>query len=112
MASTGYDHRCDGDGGQGIAMPRAQAVPQTIAAGCDMFLFTRNLEEDFAYEAGCCQRDHAGTPERRADAHPRSEGGAQTVLKPALVPTLDDAITVIGSHQAWAAECATKGSRW
>lgn len=35
--------------GMTIPMARAQAVPQSIAAGCDMFLFTRNLEEDFGY---------------------------------------------------------------
>ncbi len=28
-------------------LPRAAAVPQIIAAGCDIFLYSRNLEEDF-----------------------------------------------------------------
>lgn len=28
---------------------REELVPMTIAAGCDMFLFTKNLEEDFAF---------------------------------------------------------------
>ncbi len=31
------------------AMPRSTAVPYCIAAGCDMFLFTKNLEEDYAF---------------------------------------------------------------
>lgn len=35
--------------GMGTVMPREQAVPRTIAAGCDMFLFTKNLEEDFGF---------------------------------------------------------------
>ena len=35
--------------GMGTVMPREKAVPRTIAAGCDMFLFTKNLEEDFAF---------------------------------------------------------------
>ncbi len=35
--------------GMGTVMPREQAVPLTIASGCDMFLFTKNLEEDFAF---------------------------------------------------------------
>jgi len=35
--------------GMTIPMGRAQAVPQTIAAGCDMFLFTKNMEEDIEY---------------------------------------------------------------
>ena len=28
-------------------LPRAEAVPRIIAAGCDIFLYSRNLEEDF-----------------------------------------------------------------
>ena len=31
------------------AMPRDKAVPYSIAAGCDMFLFTKNLDEDYAF---------------------------------------------------------------
>ena len=31
------------------AMPRNKAVPYSIAAGCDMFLFSKNLDEDYAY---------------------------------------------------------------
>lgn len=35
--------------GMTIPMSRAKAVPYTIEAGCDMFLFTKNMDEDFAY---------------------------------------------------------------
>ena len=35
--------------GMGTVMPREKAVPLTIASGCDMFLFTKNLEEDFNF---------------------------------------------------------------
>lgn len=35
--------------GMGMCMPREKAVPLTIASGCDMFLFTKNLEEDFRF---------------------------------------------------------------
>ena len=31
------------------AMPRRDLVPAAIAAGCDMFLFLRNADEDFGY---------------------------------------------------------------
>lgn len=31
------------------AMPREKAVPYSIAAGCDMFLFSKNLDEDYAF---------------------------------------------------------------
>ena len=35
--------------GLNMAMPREKLVPMTIASGCDMFLFTKNLKEDFSY---------------------------------------------------------------
>ena len=35
--------------GLSTVMSREKAVPLTIASGCDMFLFTKNLEEDFAF---------------------------------------------------------------
>ena len=33
----------------GACMPRSEQVPRAIAAGCDMFLFFNDREEDFAY---------------------------------------------------------------
>jgi beta-N-acetylhexosaminidase len=35
--------------GMVIPMSRDKMVPQCIAAGCDMFLFTKNLNEDYEY---------------------------------------------------------------
>lgn len=35
--------------GMNIAMPRNQLVPKSIQNGCDMFLFTKNLDEDVAF---------------------------------------------------------------
>jgi beta-N-acetylhexosaminidase len=35
--------------GMDISMPREKLVPSCIAAGCDMFLFTRNMEEDIHF---------------------------------------------------------------
>ncbi len=48
--------------GFAIPMSRSIAVPYTIEAGCDMFLFTKNLDEDFRYmkeglENGILSRD-------------------------------------------------------
>lgn len=48
--------------GMGTMMPREKAVPMTIAAGCDMFLFTKNLEEDLRFmkqgvESGVITKD-------------------------------------------------------
>lgn len=36
-------------GGFTSAMPRHEQVPRAIAAGCDMFLFFNDMEEDFRY---------------------------------------------------------------
>ena len=43
------------------ALPRRELVPAVIAAGCDMFLFIRNADEDFALHARrrAHRRDHA-----------------------------------------------------
>ncbi|HRE28565.1 MAG TPA: glycoside hydrolase family 3 N-terminal domain-containing protein, partial [Anaerolineales bacterium] len=102
--------------GMMIPMPRAQAVPQSIAAGCDMFLFTRNLEEDFAFmKQGVA--DGVITPERLNDALLRILG-LKAALKlhtkqaaGTLVPTLEQATAVVGApeHKAWAAACADEG---
>lgn len=35
--------------GMCIAMDRRKAVPYSIASGCDMFLFTKNLDEDYSF---------------------------------------------------------------
>lgn len=35
--------------GMCIPMDRREAVPRAIAAGCDMFLFTKNIDEDYSY---------------------------------------------------------------
>ena len=35
--------------GMCIPMDRREAVPRAIAAGCDMFLFTKNIDEDYRY---------------------------------------------------------------
>lgn len=32
-----------------VGMPRARAVPYSIEAGCDTFLFSKNIDEDFGY---------------------------------------------------------------
>ena len=36
-------------GGFTMAMSRREAIPTAIAAGCDMFLFNRNMKEDFQF---------------------------------------------------------------
>lgn len=101
--------------GMVIAMPREQAVPQTIAAGCDMFLFTRNLEEDIAYmRAGI--ENGVITEQRLHDALTRILGMKAALglhkkkAAGTLVPSLDRALSVLNDpeHKRWAAEAADK----
>lgn len=101
--------------GMSIAMPRHKAVPQSIAAGCDMFLFTRNLEEDFGYmKAGV--EDGTITAERLDEAVLTILALKAALHLPerrangTLVPTWETASAAIGTpeHLRWAQECAQK----
>jgi beta-N-acetylhexosaminidase len=53
--------------GMTSAMRREDYVPRAIAAGCDMFLFFNDMEEDFSFMLAGCQ-DGTITPERLDDA--------------------------------------------
>ncbi len=97
--------------GMTIPMPRSKAVPQAIAAGADMFLFTRNMQEDFdfmvrGYEEGVI------TPERLDEAVVRvlALKAALGLHKGRPVPTIDGARKVIGcaEHLDWARQCADR----
>ena len=95
--------------GMTIPMPRKDAVPLTIAAGADMFLFTRNMAEDFqymvrGYEAGVI------TPERLDEAVARvlALKAALGLHKEHPLPTVENARAVVGcaEHRQWATQCA------
>ncbi len=97
--------------GMTIPMPRKQAVPQSIAAGADMFLFTRNMAEDFGYMVQGVT-DGVITEARLNEAVARV-----LALKAALglhldkpAPTLEHARAVVGcaEHKTWASECADR----
>lgn len=97
--------------GYTTAMSRRKAVPYSIAAGCDMFLFARNLEEDYGFMLEGI-RSGLITPERLDDAVTRI-----LAMKAALglhrgVPEADAevAAAVVGcsEHHDWAEECAEK----
>ncbi|ODT40503.1 MAG: glycosyl hydrolase [Microbacterium sp. SCN 70-200] len=95
------------------AMKRSDAVPAAIAAGCDMFLFFRNPDEDLEYlrrgiESGVV------TQERLHEALTRILGlkaslGLHTTPRDQLVPPVE-ALSVIGSdeHHAIAAEVSDR----
>lgn len=99
--------------GMMIPMPRSQAVPQAIAAGCDMFLFTRSLEEDYEYmKQGI--RNGIVTEERLNDALTRILGLKAALklhkkqLDGSLIPSLEKASRIVGAqeHQDWSKACA------
>lgn len=90
--------------GMCIPLPREKAVPWAIAAGCDMFLFTRNLDEDYGYmHKGV--RDGVISPERLDEAvlrilalkaaiglHKKQETGG-------LIPNPDIAAEIVGCRE-------------
>lgn len=101
--------------GMVINMPREKAVPMTIAAGCDMFLFCRNLEEDLGYMKKGIE-DGTIAPERFEEAVKKVLALKASLNLPekkaegTLIPSLESAAANIGTekHKAWASECADK----
>lgn len=100
--------------GMTAAMRREDYVPAAIAAGCDMFLFFNNLEEDFEFMLNG-YRKGVITDERLHDALRRILGlkaklnlhikqAEGTLLKSA------DELAIIGceEHLAWQREAADK----
>lgn len=92
------------------ALPREKGVPVCIAAGCDMLLFNKNIEEDFAFmKAGI--EGGIISEERLNDALMRILG-TKAALKlhmkqkeGTLVPPVE-ALEVVGceKHRVWARE--------
>lgn len=100
--------------GMSIPMPRCKAVPRTIAAGCDMFLFARCLEEDIGFmRQGIL--DGVITPGRLEEALKRILGlkAALGLHKKhqtgALIPGIASKTALCtDEHVTWARECADK----
>jgi beta-N-acetylhexosaminidase len=95
------------------AMKRRDLVPATIAAGCDMFLFFRNPDEDFGYMLDG-YRNGIITQQRLQDALERILGlkaslGLHRTAREDIVPG-PEALAVVGSeqHHAVAAAIADK----
>ena len=98
--------------GMAAAMPRRDFVPQAIAAGCDMFLFWRDAEEDFHYMLDGYQRGII-SEERLTDALRRILGvkaalGLNKLQKEGLLTPPKEGLAVIGcpEHLALAEEAA------
>lgn len=97
------------------AMDRERAVPFSIEAGCDMFLFNRNLEEDFSYmkkgyENGILSKTRLEEAVKRILA---VKAALRLPEKKAQGNLAGDVLglRILGceEHRRWAKECADKG---
>lgn len=94
--------------GYTLPLSRKDAVPLSIANGADMFLFARNLKEDYAFMLEGV-KNHVITPERLDEAVCRI-----LALKAALnleqnrEISVEKAEKIVGcqKYKQWAAECA------
>lgn len=100
--------------GYTTAMPREQAVPTTIAIGCDMFLFNKSFDEDYEYMMNG-YKNGIITEERLNDALTRILGvkaslGLHIKQKNGTLVPKEDALTVLRNEKyvAWAEECADR----
>ncbi|MDF2514111.1 MAG: Nag3 [Herbinix sp.] len=99
--------------GMRIPMERKDAVPYTIAAGCDMFLFTINLDEDYGYMKDGV-KEGIITKERLDEAVIRILGTKAALKLPekkadgSLYPNLEEAKKIVGckEHKQYELECA------
>lgn len=99
--------------GMVIPMSREKAVPQTIAAGCDMFLFTKNIEEDFyfmrkGYDEGIITDERLNDAVRKILALKASLKLPEKQKNGKLLPDETKVNDVLGSKQfiEWEKACA------
>lgn len=96
-----------------VAMKREQAVPYAIEAGCDMFLFNKDLDEDYhymldGYKNGILSEERLDEALTRILAT-KAALGLHTLAKNEIVPSKEAlAILKNSKHVAWAKECADK----
>ncbi|BCJ96305.1 glycosyl hydrolase [Anaerocolumna cellulosilytica] len=90
--------------GMCIPMSRDKAVPYTIAAGCDMFLFAKNLEEDYQFMTEGVKNGMI-TPERLNEAVMRILATKAALKLPekkengTLIPNVEEAKKIIGCKE-------------
>lgn len=96
-----------------VAMKREQAVPYAIEAGCDMFLFNKDLDEDYhymldGYKNGIVSEERLDEALTRILAT-KAALGLHTLAKNEIVPS-KEALSILknSQHVAWAKECADK----
>lgn len=97
--------------GFSCAMPRQKAVPFSIEAGCDMFLFNKDLDEDFQFMLDG-YRQGILSPQRLEEAVTRilatkAALGLHRQAKETLVPPPEQLeILRCPQHIKWAQQCA------
>lgn len=96
-------------------MHRSKIVPGVIAAGCDMFLFCKNIDEDFEYmkkgfEEGIITQDRLDEAVIRILALKAALHLPEKKENNTLVPSLEQAKKVIGcsEHRAIEKECSDR----
>lgn len=96
------------------AEKREIAVPKAIASGCDMFLFNKNIVEDYKFmmqgiENGILTLERVEEAVTRILALKASMGLHKQKEQGTLVPGEESlALLKCGEHEAWARECADK----
>lgn len=97
------------------ACDRATAVPLSIECGCDVFLFNRNMEEDFrfmheGYEKGILSEKRLEEAVKRILATKAAMGLVEKQKAGTLVPG-PEALEILHceTHDNWAKECADEG---
>ena len=90
------------------AMQRKDAVPAAINAGCDMFLFNKDYDEDYAfmmdaYKTGVLSAERLEEAVKRILATKAS----QNLHRDRMIPDMND-LSAVGNteHQEWAGRCA------
>lgn len=97
------------------AMDRETAVPLSIENGCDMFLFNRNMEEDFrfmteGYEKGILSEERLEEAVKRILATKAALHLPEKQQEGRLVPDASAlAILNCEKHDTWAKDCADQG---
>lgn len=96
-------------------MDRETAVPMSIECGCDMFLFNRNMDEDFflmkkGYENGILSDKRLEEAVKRILATKAALRLPEKKEEDKLVPT-EEALKILNceTYDTWAKECADEG---
>ncbi|WP_310605396.1 glycoside hydrolase family 3 N-terminal domain-containing protein, partial [Anaerosporobacter sp.] len=97
------------------AMERRLAVPMAIENGCDVFLFNRNMEEDFVFmregiENGILSQERLEKAIKRILATKAAMKLPEKKERHELVPR-NEALPILRckEHDVWATECANEG---